>query len=304
MLKARADALNEVRLDSLRFQGGGTDLTVGLLPESRWLGAESYRFDGLPYVGNIPTEEVFTTPDARRTEGVVRATRPLPLYGSIVRGLELRFEGGRIVGVRAEAGADVLRGELAADEGAPFLGEVALVDGASRVGQTGLTYFDGLFDENAACHIAYGSCYAECLEDGRLVAGANESSVHTDLMIGGPESTSTGSHATARSSRCSARTSGSSHERLRGPVARPPRIECFVLVGGQRLGRGVGGACHPDRLRRRRWHHRDVDFLVVASCDDDGRARLELPAEDEVRERVLDVPLDRTAERRAPMAGS
>ena len=186
-LNDRAAALNEAGLDSLHFHGAGTDLRVGLLRESRWAGAESLRCDGLPYVANMPTEEVFTTPDSRRTEGVVRATRPLPLDGSLVRGLELRFEGGRIVDVQAETGADVLRGELATDERAPYLGEVSLVDGESRVGQTGIVYFDGLFDENAACHIAYGSCYTECLEGQRLVPGANESSVHTDLMIGGPE---------------------------------------------------------------------------------------------------------------------
>ena len=104
-----------------------------------------------------------------------------------MRGLELRFEAGRIVDVQAETGADVLRGELATDERAPYLGEVALVDGESRVGQTGIVYYDGLFDENAACHIAYGSCYTECLEGHRVVPGANESAVHTDLMIGGPE---------------------------------------------------------------------------------------------------------------------
>ena len=186
-LEERAQTLNDARFDSLHFHGGGTDLTVGLLPESRWAGAESQRFDGLRYVANMPTEEVFTTPDSRRTEGVVRSTRPLPLYGSIVRGLELRFEGGRVVDVRAETGAEALRGELATDERAPYLGEVALVDGTSRVGETGLTYFDGLFDENATCHIAYGSCYTECLEGYQLVPGANESAVHTDLMIGGPE---------------------------------------------------------------------------------------------------------------------
>ncbi len=186
-LESRARALNETKLDSLRFYGGGTDLTIGLLPESRWVGAESRRFDGLPYIANMPTEEVFTTPDARRTEGVVRATRPLPLDGNVVLGLELRFEAGRIVDVQAEAGAEVVRGQLSLDEGAPYLGEIALVDATSRVGQTGLTYFDGLFDENAACHMAYGSCYTECLEDNRLVDGANQSNVHTDVMIGGPE---------------------------------------------------------------------------------------------------------------------
>ena len=97
-------ALNELQLDALRFAGPGTDLTVGLLPESRWQGVESVTAAGIPYVANMPTEEVFTTPDSRRTEGHVRSTRPLALYGRIVRGLEVRFEAGRIVEVKAEEG--------------------------------------------------------------------------------------------------------------------------------------------------------------------------------------------------------
>jgi aminopeptidase len=186
-LARRADALNALHLDSLHFVGDGTDLTVGLLPVSRWVGSDAARFDGVSYVANMPTEEVFTTPDLRRTEGVVRSTAPLPLLGSLVRELELRFEAGRIVGVEAEAGADVVRAQLESDEGAPYLGEVSLVDASSRVGETGLTYYDTLFDENAACHIAYGSSYTECLEGNKHVEGANESGVHVDLMIGGPE---------------------------------------------------------------------------------------------------------------------
>jgi aminopeptidase len=134
----------------------------------------------------MPTEEVFTTPDSRRTEGFVRSTRPLALYGQIVKGLEVRFEAGRIVDVRADEGADVINGQLASDETAPFLGEIALVDGTSRVGQTGLTFFDTLFDENATCHIAYGSAYAEAVE-GEPGEGVNVSTVHTDFMVGGPE---------------------------------------------------------------------------------------------------------------------
>jgi aminopeptidase len=134
----------------------------------------------------MPTEEIFTTPDLRRTEGIVRSTRPLALYGRIVRGLEMRFENGRIVEVRAEEGAEVIEGQLATDEKAAYLGEVALVDGTSRIGKTGLTFFDTLFDENATCHVAYGSAYAEAVEGG-LIEGVNVSNVHTDFMIGGPE---------------------------------------------------------------------------------------------------------------------
>jgi aminopeptidase len=182
----RARLLNELRVDAIRFHGPGTDLTVGLLPESRWQGVESETAAGLPYVANMPTEEVFTTPDSRRTEGFVRSTRPLSLYGRVVSGLEVRFEGGRIVDVKADEGADVIHGQLASDETAAFLGEVALVDGTSRVGRTGLTFFDTLFDENATCHIAYGSAYAEAVE-GEPGDGVNVSTVHTDFMVGGPE---------------------------------------------------------------------------------------------------------------------
>jgi aminopeptidase len=182
----RAKLLNDMRLDAVRFTGPGTALEVGLLPESRWQGVESVTAQGLPYVANMPTEEVFTTPDSRRTEGHVRATRPLALYGRIVRGLEVRFEAGRMVDVRADEGDDVLRGELATDDAAPFLGEVALVDGTSRIGETGLTFFETLFDENATCHIAYGSAYAEAVE-GEPGDGVNVSTVHTDFMVGGPE---------------------------------------------------------------------------------------------------------------------
>jgi aminopeptidase len=182
----RASALDRLGIDTLRFQGPGTDLTVGLLPESRWLAVESQTVGGLRYVANMPTEEVYTTPDLRRTEGYVAATMPLVVYGTIVRGLRVQFHEGRIVQVDADAGADVIRGQLATDERAAFLGEVALVDGASRIGQTGLTFFDTLYDENATCHIAFGGAYAEAVEGG-LIEGVNSSSVHTDFMIGGPE---------------------------------------------------------------------------------------------------------------------
>jgi aminopeptidase len=185
-LGARAELLDDMQIDSLRYRGPGTDLTVGLLPESRWQGCESTSVTGINYVANMPTEEVFTTPDCRRTDGTVRSTQPLVLGGQIVKGLEVRFEHGRIVDVRAEEGAGVIEGELASDENAALLGEVALVDGTSRVGQTGRVFYETLFDENASCHVAYGSAYAEAVEGG-VIDGVNVSSVHTDFMIGGPD---------------------------------------------------------------------------------------------------------------------
>jgi aminopeptidase len=182
----RAGMLDELEVDVIHFKGPGTDLRVGLLPESRWQGCESLTAAGVPYVANMPTEEVFTTPDLRRTEGFVRATRPLALYGRIIKGLEVRFEAGRIVDVQADEGADVVRGQLETDDTAAYLGEIALVDGTSRIGQTGLTFYDTLFDENTTCHVAYGGAYAEAVEGG-VIDGVNVSNVHTDFMVGGPE---------------------------------------------------------------------------------------------------------------------
>jgi aminopeptidase len=186
VLGKRARLLNELRVDHLRYRGPGTDLTVGLLPESRWQGCESETVDGIRYVANMPTEEVFTTPDARRTDGVVRSTQPLALNGQIVRGLEVRFQAGRMVEVHAEEGADVVKGQLALEDSAAYLGEVALVDGTSRIGQTGQVFFETLYDENASCHVAYGGAYAEAVEGG-VIDGVNVSSVHTDFMLGGPD---------------------------------------------------------------------------------------------------------------------
>src|SRR5256714_5010930 len=190
----RARVLNERAVDAVRFRGPGTDLTVGLLPVSRWRAARFTTAWGLEHVPNMPTEEVFTTPDLRRTEGVVRSTRPLGVLGATVRDLQMRFEEGKAVEVNAASGADVVRGQLATDEWAPYLGEVALVDGTSRVGRTGITYMDTLFDENATCHIAYGDAVifategvAELSADERREQGVNGSAVHTDFMIGGPE---------------------------------------------------------------------------------------------------------------------
>jgi aminopeptidase len=185
-LAARAGQLDERRLDAVRFRGPGTDLTVGLLPGSHWGAAEEETIDGRRFVPNLPTEEVFTTPDPARTEGTVRATLPFsPTPGTLIEGLELRFEGGDVVDVQAERGADVVRAQLETDDGARRLGEVALVDGSSRVGELDTVFFDVLFDENATSHIAYGMGLPAGLEPG--ADGANESAIHTDFMIGGPE---------------------------------------------------------------------------------------------------------------------
>ncbi|MGH3003512.1 MAG: aminopeptidase [Gaiellaceae bacterium] len=182
-LQARAARLNELAFDAVRYRGPGTDFTVGLLREARWLSASFRTASGRQYVPNMPTEEVFTTPDSRRAEGTIASSRPLALMGDVVEGLRLTVSEGRIVKVEADHGAELVRAQIASDERAAYFGELALVDGTSRVGQTGITFFDTLFDENAACHIAYGFGIPEAFE-GEPADGMNVATVHTDFMIG------------------------------------------------------------------------------------------------------------------------
>ena len=182
-----AARLTERRFDAIGFRGPGTDLTVGLLPSSRWLAADFYTAEGIEHHPNLPSEEVFTTPDPERVDGTVTSTMPLQIEGTIVRGLRVRFEAGRAVDIDADEGAGMLRARAARDEGASRLGEVALVDAEGRIGPHRTVFYNTLYDENAASHIALGHAYTFALDDDADHPRANHSSIHIDFMIGSPE---------------------------------------------------------------------------------------------------------------------
>jgi len=193
-LKERVDFLNARRYQALHFRGPGTDLKVGLAEGHLWVGGRSPAKNGVVCNPNIPTEEVFTTPHKDRVEGYVSSSKPLSYQGSLIEGIWVRLEGGQIVEARARQGEEVLRKLLETDEGARRLGEVALVPHSSPIAQMGLLFYNTLFDENAASHIALGQAYSECIVNGERLSreelaarGANSSLIHVDWMIGSKE---------------------------------------------------------------------------------------------------------------------
>lgn len=192
-LARRSAMLNEARFDALHFKGAGTDLRVGLADGHKWQGGASRARNGVTCNPNIPTEEVFTTPHAAKVDGVVRATKPLSYHGTLIEEITMHFEAGRAVSATASRGQDVLSQMIGTDDGAAHLGEVALVPHSSPVSQCGHLFYNTLFDENAASHIAMGQCYASCLEGDDLspeeiaARGGNKSLIHVDWMIGGAD---------------------------------------------------------------------------------------------------------------------
>jgi len=198
-LAARGKQLDALELTEVRYLGEGTDLTVGLPPRARWTGGGLVDANGIGYLPNIPTEEVFTSPDRRRAEGTIRLTKPVVIAGQLVTGLLVTFAGGRITDVSAESGAEVVRAQLDTDPGARHLGEVSLVDRDSRIARAGIVFHNTLFDENAGCHVAWGQSFPFAVEGGlgmtdeqRAELGLNMSAVHTDVVIGGDGITVTG----------------------------------------------------------------------------------------------------------------
>jgi aminopeptidase len=190
-LHARAERLNDKRYSALHFRGPGTDLRVGLSDGHLWLGGGTTAHNGKYCIPNMPTEEVFTTPHKDRVEGRVTSTKPLSYQGTMIEGISVRFEGGKIVEGHASRGEQILQRMIETDEGARRLGEVSLVPHSSPIAASGLLFMNTLFDENAACHIALGKAYSSCLKDGdtmtaeQLAAhGANDSLIHVDWMIG------------------------------------------------------------------------------------------------------------------------
>jgi len=193
-LQKRAAFMNEKRYYALHYRGPGTDFRLGLADDHEWLGGGSTAGNGIYCIPNMPTEEIFSAPHKDRADGTVTATKPLSHQGTMIEGIQVRFEKGRIVEARATRGQEVLDKLIETDDGARRLGEVALVPHSSPIAQSGLVFFNTLFDENAASHIALGQSYMSCLRDGDKLSaeelaarGANDSLIHVDWMIGSAE---------------------------------------------------------------------------------------------------------------------
>ncbi|EGO2560009.1 aminopeptidase [Enterococcus faecalis] len=190
-LQEKAAELNEQQFTALHYTAPGTDLTIGLPKNHLWEGAGSYNARGEEFMANMPTEEVFTAPDSRRVDGYVSSTKPLSYAGTIISGMKFTFKDGKVVDFSAEQGEEALKNLLAIDEGAKHLGEVALVPEPSPISQSGLIFYNTLFDENASNHLAFGSAYAFNLQGGTEMseeelaeAGLNRSQTHVDFMVG------------------------------------------------------------------------------------------------------------------------
>ncbi|MGL9922255.1 aminopeptidase [Enterococcus sp. DIV1758] len=190
-LQEKAAELNEQQFTALHYTAPGTDLTIGLPKNHLWEGAGSYNARGEEFMANMPTEEVFTAPDSRRVDGYVSSTKPLSYAGTIISGMKFTFKDGKVVDFSAEQGEEALKNLLAIDEGAKHLGEVALVPDPSPISQSGLIFYNTLFDENASNHLAFGSAYAfnlqggtEMSEEELAAAGLNRSQTHVDFMVG------------------------------------------------------------------------------------------------------------------------
>jgi aminopeptidase len=201
-LKRREQILNAHAFDRVRYQGPGTDVTIGLMPGSVWRGGSGANEDGVEFVPNLPTEEVFISPDWRRAEGVVRTTAPFNLMGTIVEDLELELRDGEIVGAKAAHGEAQVQAQFEHIPRARYLGEVAIVDSDSRVADTGLVFKDMLYDENVGSHIAWGMGFAfshqgamEKSPQERIESGLNQSGTHVDIVVGSPEVQIDGIHA-------------------------------------------------------------------------------------------------------------
>src|SRR6201747_2418548 len=194
VLRERTEWLNGQRFSALHYTGPGTDLTIGLAAGHEWEGGAATANNGIPCNANTPTEEVFTTPHARRVDGHVVSSKPLSYQGTLIDDISVRFEGGRIVEAKASRGEEVLNKVLDTDDGARRLGEVALVPHSSPISASGILFYNTLFDENASCHIALGQCYSKCFVDGASLSpeqikaqGGNSSLIHVDWMIGSAE---------------------------------------------------------------------------------------------------------------------